>query len=93
MEIHRGLVRFLTAVPLGGAAGRAVDQRVSLGRQPGRHLIDVQRVEVAHAVIRPGRRLRTVHPIVHSVHPYLVIVFASRRERLRSLREIREKKR
>lgn len=56
VEIHGGLVRFLTAVALGSAARRAVDQRVTLvGHQPGR-LVHVQRVEIPYAMVRPGSR-------------------------------------
>lgn len=53
MEIDGGLMGLLTTVPFGGAARGAVDQRMSLvGHQPSR-LVHVQRVEVAHAVVRP----------------------------------------
>lgn len=85
MEINGGLVRFLTAVAFGGAARGTVDQRVPLIRakspESGR-LVHIHRVEIAHAVIRPGRPSW----IVHAQHSDLVIVFAARRERLRSLR-------
>lgn len=86
VEIDGGLVGFLTTVALGRAARGAVDQRVSLvGHQPGR-LVHVQRIEIPHAVVRPGARApRRVGPIVHPVHPDLVVVLASGRERLRSL--------
>lgn len=95
VEIDGGLVGFLTTVPFGGAARGAVDQRVSLfGCQPGR-VVHVQRVKIAHAVIRSGRPPRVTYWIVHLVYSHLVVVFASRRERLRSLqhkRKINKKK-
>jgi len=85
VEVDCGLVWFLTAVPLGRAARGTVDQRVPLvGHESGR-MVHVQRVEISHAVIRPGCRPFRVVPVVHSVHTDLVVVFAPRRERFRSL--------
>lgn len=86
MEIDGGLVGLLTAVPLGRAASRAVEQRVSfVAEQPGR-LVHVQRVEIANAVVRPGRPFRRV---AHPVHADLVVVLAAGRERFRSLWHVR----
>lgn len=87
VEIDGGLVGFLTAIPFGRAARGAVDQWVSLvGHKPGR-LVHVQRVEIADAVIRPRRRPSRGVPIAHSVHSDLIVVFASRSERLGPLRK------
>jgi len=87
VEVDGGLVRLLTAVPLGRAVRGAVDQRVSLVGRPSGRMVHVQRVEIAHAVIRPGGvgRPSRVAPVVHPVHSDLVVVLATRRERFRSL--------